>query len=183
MKDNGHVASHILDFRSLTTRLPKWSKAPLMYMFQKGLPSRLLDQLAVHQEPIKTLEDLMSAALDYDVQYHERAKDKNPGHYKSTGNKPKLQNPNPISTSAHPSKKKKFKGKRFEKKEGGSAKPAGTFKHVNEDGTVKAGEKQRREKLNLCAYCGGSHSRVNCFKLKAKDAAQAYAGPSKLGKA
>ncbi|CAH7677022.1 hypothetical protein PPACK8108_LOCUS12142 [Phakopsora pachyrhizi] len=67
------------------------------------------------------------------------------------------QNPNPVSTSAQPSKKKKFKGKRFEKREGGTAKPAMAFKYVNEDSTVKTKEKQQREKLNLCAYCAGSH--------------------------
>ena len=94
MKDGGHVSSYISDFRSLTAKISGWGDRALMHHFRKGLPSRILDQLAVHMTPVDTLQDLMKAALDYDIRYHERSKEKNQGHSnpKTSGSQPKSSN-------------------------------------------------------------------------------------------
>ncbi|MBW0478329.1 hypothetical protein O181_018044 [Austropuccinia psidii MF-1] len=48
----------------------------LMANCQKGLPSRILDQLASHPYRIDSLQDLMDVTLELDTRYHERQKEK-----------------------------------------------------------------------------------------------------------
>ncbi|MBW0554141.1 hypothetical protein O181_093856 [Austropuccinia psidii MF-1] len=48
MKEVGHVSLYIADFRSLVSRIVDWGERALIHHFRKGLPSRILDQLASH---------------------------------------------------------------------------------------------------------------------------------------
>ncbi|MBW0571359.1 hypothetical protein O181_111074 [Austropuccinia psidii MF-1] len=46
MKEGGHVSLYIADFRSLVSRIGDWGERALIHHFRKGMPSRILDQLA-----------------------------------------------------------------------------------------------------------------------------------------
>ncbi|MBW0543158.1 hypothetical protein O181_082873 [Austropuccinia psidii MF-1] len=48
MKEGGHVSLYISCFRSLVSRIGNWGEIALIHHFRKGLPSRILDQLASH---------------------------------------------------------------------------------------------------------------------------------------
>ncbi|MBW0508764.1 hypothetical protein O181_048479 [Austropuccinia psidii MF-1] len=48
MKDIGHVSLSISNLRSLVSRIGDWGERALIHHFRKGLPSRILDQLASH---------------------------------------------------------------------------------------------------------------------------------------
>ncbi|MBW0567497.1 hypothetical protein O181_107212 [Austropuccinia psidii MF-1] len=48
MKEGGHVSLYIANFRSLVSRIGDWGERALIHHFRKGLPSRILDQLASH---------------------------------------------------------------------------------------------------------------------------------------
>ncbi|MBW0569609.1 hypothetical protein O181_109324 [Austropuccinia psidii MF-1] len=48
MKEGGNVSLYIADFRSLVSRIGDWGERALIHHFRKGLPSRILDQLAFH---------------------------------------------------------------------------------------------------------------------------------------
>ncbi|MBW0575148.1 hypothetical protein O181_114863 [Austropuccinia psidii MF-1] len=48
MKESGHVSLYIADFRSLVSRIGDWGERALIHNFRKGLPSRILAQLASH---------------------------------------------------------------------------------------------------------------------------------------
>ncbi|MBW0543249.1 hypothetical protein O181_082964 [Austropuccinia psidii MF-1] len=48
MKEGGHVSLYIANFRSLGSRIGDWGERALIHHFRKGLPSRILDQLASH---------------------------------------------------------------------------------------------------------------------------------------
>ncbi|MBW0526749.1 hypothetical protein O181_066464 [Austropuccinia psidii MF-1] len=76
MKEDAHVSSYIADFRSLVSRIVDWGERALIHNLRKGLPSRILDQLAAHPSRIDTLQDLMDVTLEIDTRYHERKKKK-----------------------------------------------------------------------------------------------------------
>ncbi|MBW0579475.1 hypothetical protein O181_119190 [Austropuccinia psidii MF-1] len=70
MKEGGHVSFYISDFRSLVSRIGDWGERALIHHFRKGLPSRILDQLASHPSRIDSLQDLMDITLEPDTRYH-----------------------------------------------------------------------------------------------------------------
>ncbi|MBW0475149.1 hypothetical protein O181_014864 [Austropuccinia psidii MF-1] len=76
MKEGRHVSLYIADFRSLASRIGDWGERALIYQFRKGLPSRILDQLASHPSKIELLQDLMDINLKLDTRYHERQQEK-----------------------------------------------------------------------------------------------------------
>ncbi|MBW0506795.1 hypothetical protein O181_046510, partial [Austropuccinia psidii MF-1] len=77
MKESGHVSFYISDFRSLVSRIGGWGARALIHHFRKGLPSKILDQLASHPSGIGSLLDLMDITLELDTRYHGRKKKKN----------------------------------------------------------------------------------------------------------
>ncbi|MBW0494982.1 hypothetical protein O181_034697 [Austropuccinia psidii MF-1] len=70
MKEGGHVALYIADFRSLVSRMGDWGEKALLHHFRKGLASRPLDQLASPPSNIDSLQDLMDLSLELDTRYH-----------------------------------------------------------------------------------------------------------------
>ncbi|KAI8445674.1 hypothetical protein BY996DRAFT_6600140 [Phakopsora pachyrhizi] len=85
MKDTGFVYSYILDFRALSNIIVGWDEHPLMYQFHKGLPSRILEQLVVHQGSLDSLQDLMEATLEIDTRYLELIEEKKFGKPSDSG--------------------------------------------------------------------------------------------------
>ncbi|MBW0567487.1 hypothetical protein O181_107202 [Austropuccinia psidii MF-1] len=153
MKEGGHVSLYIADFRSLVSRIGDWGERALIHHFRKGLPSRILDQLASHPSRIDSLQDLMDITLELDTRYHERQKEKN--HYQEK----KLEAPR--SSTSHPqnsSSSSHKKKKNFQKRD----KPHSSL--LNKDFKLMNSEKERRIKEGLCTYCGGKHSLESCFK-------------------
>ncbi|MBW0588580.1 hypothetical protein O181_128295, partial [Austropuccinia psidii MF-1] len=67
MKEGGHVSLYISDFRSLVSRIGDWGERALIHHFSKGLPSRILDQLASHPSRTDSLQDLMDITLELDT--------------------------------------------------------------------------------------------------------------------
>ncbi|MBW0563841.1 hypothetical protein O181_103556 [Austropuccinia psidii MF-1] len=55
MKEGGHVSLYIADFRILVSRIGDWGERALINHFRKGLPSRILDQLASYPSGIDSL--------------------------------------------------------------------------------------------------------------------------------
>ncbi|MBW0476432.1 hypothetical protein O181_016147, partial [Austropuccinia psidii MF-1] len=102
MKEGGHVSLYIFDFRNLVSRIEHLGERDLIHNFRKGLPSRILDQLAPHPSRIDSLQDLMDITLKLDTRYHERQEEKKPEASKS--NSSHTQN----SLSSSQKKKKNF---------------------------------------------------------------------------
>ncbi|MBW0516217.1 hypothetical protein O181_055932 [Austropuccinia psidii MF-1] len=139
MKEGGHVALYIANFRSLVSRIGDWGERALINHFRKGLASRILDQLASHPSNIDSLQDLMDVSLELDTRYHERQKEKKPEASKS--NSSHHQN---SSSSSH--KKKNFHSQKRDK-------PHSSL--LNKDFKLKDSEKERIIKEGLCTYFGG----------------------------
>ncbi|MBW0548857.1 hypothetical protein O181_088572 [Austropuccinia psidii MF-1] len=76
MKEGGHVALYIANFRSLASRIGDWGERALIHHFRKGLTSWILDQLASHPSNIDSLQELMDVSLELVTRYHERQKEK-----------------------------------------------------------------------------------------------------------
>ncbi|MBW0574544.1 hypothetical protein O181_114259 [Austropuccinia psidii MF-1] len=76
MKEGGHVSLYIADFRILVSRIGDLAQRALIHHFRKGLPSKILDQLASHPSRIDSLQDLMDFTLELDTRYHERQNEK-----------------------------------------------------------------------------------------------------------
>ena len=173
MKDSGLASSYITDFRTLQTKISGWGERALMYHFHKGLPSRILDQLAVHQSAIETLQELMKATLDYDTRYHERNKEKHSLHPASSSSYAKEKKFPPNSSSSY---SKTFNKSNKTQKNPPRSKTKSNYSSSNIawDGTLKQKEKDRRLKEGLCTYCGEKHSLESCAKLKAKNSASPY---------
>ena len=70
MKDMVQASSYITEFCSLMARIGDWGERAYMHHFRKGLPSRILDQIAVYPSPIDDLQKLMDVTLDLDVRHH-----------------------------------------------------------------------------------------------------------------
>ncbi|MBW0590468.1 hypothetical protein O181_130183 [Austropuccinia psidii MF-1] len=83
MKESGHVSLYMANFRSLVSRIGDWGERALIHHFRKGLPSRILDQLASHPSIIDSLQELMDVTLGVDTRYHGRQKEKKPEASKS----------------------------------------------------------------------------------------------------
>ncbi|MBW0547615.1 hypothetical protein O181_087330, partial [Austropuccinia psidii MF-1] len=67
VKEGGHVSLYIADFKSLVSRAGDCGERFLIHNFRKGLPSRILDQLASHPSRIDSLQDLMDITLELDT--------------------------------------------------------------------------------------------------------------------
>ncbi|MBW0511264.1 hypothetical protein O181_050979 [Austropuccinia psidii MF-1] len=147
MKEGGDVSLYIAAFRSLVSRIENLGESALTHHFRKGLPSRILDQLASHPSRIDSLQDLMDITLDLDTTYHERQNEKSHPQEK----KPEASKSNSSSSS----QKKK---KNFQKRD----KPHSSL--LNEYLKLINSEKEQRIKEGLFTYCGGKHSLESCFK-------------------
>ncbi|MBW0550382.1 hypothetical protein O181_090097 [Austropuccinia psidii MF-1] len=67
MKEGGHVSLYIANLRSFVSRIGYWGERAFIHHFRKGLPSRILDQLASHPSRIDSLQDLMDITLKLDT--------------------------------------------------------------------------------------------------------------------
>ena len=157
-----------------------------MHHFRRGLPSRILDQITVYPSPIDNLQKLMDVTLDLDVRHHERQKEKR-SHTGSTN--PSSTHQSSTSHSSTPntsskSKKKKSKSNPLSNPSNSTHSSKPTLK-LNSAGKVRREEKERREKLGLCQYCGGSH-KLQDFQKRPNHGDKPSASssqPSKQGKA
>ncbi|MBW0503888.1 hypothetical protein O181_043603 [Austropuccinia psidii MF-1] len=106
IKECGYVSLYIANFRILVSRIGDWVERAHIHHFRKGLPSRILDQLASHPSRIDSLQDLMDVTLELDTRYHERQKD-NSHHQekKSEASKSNSSHPQNSSSSSHKKKK------------------------------------------------------------------------------
>ncbi|MBW0508038.1 hypothetical protein O181_047753 [Austropuccinia psidii MF-1] len=152
MKEGGHVSLYIADFRSLVSRIGDWGERALIHHFRKGLPSRILDQLASHPSRIDSLQDLMDITLELDTKYHESQNEKS-CHQEKNPEASKSSSFHPQNSSSSSQKKKK----NFQKGD----KPHSL---LNKDFKLMNSEKERRIKECLCTYCGGKNSLESCFK-------------------
>ncbi|MBW0467726.1 hypothetical protein O181_007441 [Austropuccinia psidii MF-1] len=153
MKEGGHVSLYIVDFRGLVSRIGDWGERALIHHFRKGLPSRILDQLASPLSRIYSLQDLMEITLELDTRYHERQNEKS--HHKEK--KPEASN----SNSSHPQKfssSSQKEKKNFQKRD----KPHSSL--LNEYFKLMNSVKERKIKEGLCTFCGGNNSLESCFK-------------------
>ncbi|MBW0580337.1 hypothetical protein O181_120052 [Austropuccinia psidii MF-1] len=154
MKEGGHVALYISDFRSLVSRIEDRGERALIHYFRKGLASRILDQLTSHPSNIDSLQDLMDVSLELDTRYHERQEEKN-HHQEKKPEASKSNSSHHKNSSSSSHKKKYFNSQKQEK-------PHSSL--LNKDFKLKASEKERRIKEGLCNYCSGKHSLESCFK-------------------
>ncbi|MBW0508714.1 hypothetical protein O181_048429 [Austropuccinia psidii MF-1] len=79
----------------------------LIHHFRKGLPSRILDQLASHPSQIDALQDWINITLDLDTRYHEMQKQKG-HHQEKKAEAPKSNSSHPQSSTSSNQKKKNF---------------------------------------------------------------------------
>ncbi|MBW0488764.1 hypothetical protein O181_028479 [Austropuccinia psidii MF-1] len=89
MKEGGNVSLFIANFRTLVSRVRGWGERALIHHFMKGLPSRILHQLATNPSRIDSHRDLIDITLEVNTRYHETQKEmsnhqeKNPEALKS----------------------------------------------------------------------------------------------------
>ncbi|MBW0530521.1 hypothetical protein O181_070236 [Austropuccinia psidii MF-1] len=76
MKESGHESLYIADFRSSTSRIGDWGEREYIFVYRRGLASRLLDQFASHPGTFYTLQELMDTTLELDTRFHDRKKEK-----------------------------------------------------------------------------------------------------------
>ncbi|MBW0585474.1 hypothetical protein O181_125189 [Austropuccinia psidii MF-1] len=153
MKEGGHVSLYIGNFRSLLSRIGDWGERDLIHHFRKGLPFRILDQLASHPSRTNSLQDLMDITLVLDTRYHERKNEKS-HHQEKKSEASKSSSSHPQSSSSSSQKKKK----NFQKRD----KPHSSL--LNKDFNLMNSEKERRINEGLCTYCGGKPSLESWFK-------------------
>ncbi|MBW0514047.1 hypothetical protein O181_053762 [Austropuccinia psidii MF-1] len=153
MKEGGHLSLYIADFRSLVSIIGDWGERALIHHFRKGLPSRILDQLASHPSIIDSLQDLMDITLELDTRYHERQNEKS-NHQEKKPEVSKSNSSHPKRSSSSSQKKKM----NFQKRD----KPHSSL--LNKYFKLMNSEKERRIKEGLCTYCGGKHSLESFFK-------------------
>ncbi|MBW0472214.1 hypothetical protein O181_011929 [Austropuccinia psidii MF-1] len=104
MKEGGHVSSYISDFKILVSRIGDWGERALIHHFWKGLPSRILDQWAIHPSRMDSLQDLMDINLELDTRYHARKKEK--GHFQEKNSEASKSNYSHPQNSSSSSQKK-----------------------------------------------------------------------------
>ncbi|MBW0523937.1 hypothetical protein O181_063652 [Austropuccinia psidii MF-1] len=145
MKEGGLVLLYISDFRSLVPRIGDWGERALIYHFRKGLPSRILDQLASHPSIIESLHDLMDINLELDTRYHER-QNENSNHQEKKPEALKSNSSHPQDFSSSSQKKKK----NFQKRQ----KPHSSF--LNKDFKLLNSEKKEESRRAYVPIVVGS---------------------------
>ncbi|MBW0506214.1 hypothetical protein O181_045929 [Austropuccinia psidii MF-1] len=146
MKEGGHLALYISNFRSLVSRIEDWGERALIHYFRKGLAS--------HPSNIDSLQDLMDVSLELDTRYHERQKEKN-NHQETKPEASKSNSSHHQNSSSSSHKKKNFHSQKRDK-------PHSSL--LNKGFKLKGSEKERRIKEGLCTYCGGKNSLESCVK-------------------
>ncbi|MBW0583272.1 hypothetical protein O181_122987 [Austropuccinia psidii MF-1] len=112
MKEGGHLSLYIADFRSLVSRIGDSGERALINHLRKGLPSRILDQLACHPSRIDSVQGLMDITLELDTRYHERQNKKS--HHQEKKPESSKSSSSHAQNSSSPSQKKK---KNFQKRD------------------------------------------------------------------
>ncbi|MBW0557416.1 hypothetical protein O181_097131 [Austropuccinia psidii MF-1] len=84
-----------------------WGERALIHHFRKGLPLRILDQLASHPSIIDSLQDLMGFTLELDTRYHERQNEKS-HHQEKKPEASKSNSSHPQNSSSSTQKKKRI---------------------------------------------------------------------------
>ncbi|MBW0582382.1 hypothetical protein O181_122097 [Austropuccinia psidii MF-1] len=107
MKEGGNLLLYIADFRGLVSSIGDWGERALIHHLRKGLPSRILDQLASNPSRIYSLQHLMDITLELDIRYHERQKQKS-HHQQKNPEASKTNSSQPQSSSNSNQKKKNF---------------------------------------------------------------------------
>ncbi|MBW0513345.1 hypothetical protein O181_053060 [Austropuccinia psidii MF-1] len=178
MKESGHVSLYIADFSSLMLRIEDFAERGNIYVYRRGLPSRLWDQLASYPGNFDTLQELMDITLKLDMRYHERHKEKGSHQEKKppvTGSN--SARPPQDSSSKRPHHKKNKKGKQFQASQ---KKPHSAL--LNKENKLIGSEKERRIKAGLCTYCGEKHPIEKCFKRPQNKPESSRGFPRKQGK-
>ncbi|MBW0522290.1 hypothetical protein O181_062005 [Austropuccinia psidii MF-1] len=67
MKESGQVSLHIVDFRSLISRIGDWVERAYIHVYRRGLASRLLEQLPYQPGSFDSLQELMDINLELDT--------------------------------------------------------------------------------------------------------------------
>ncbi|MBW0498752.1 hypothetical protein O181_038467 [Austropuccinia psidii MF-1] len=155
MKEGGHVALYIANFRSLVSRIGDRGERALIHHFRKGLASRIMDQLTSHPSNIDSLQYLMDISLELDTRYHERQKEKN-NHQEKKPEASKSNSSNHQHSSSSSHKNKNFDSQKRDK-------PHSFLLH--KDFKLKGSEKERRIKEGWFTYFSGKHIIESCFKI------------------
>ena len=178
MKADHNVATYITKFNTIARDLD-WSNASLRHAYKRGLPSRILDDMAKMDYP-NTLSGVMLASKKVDDRHWDRERerklysrgskdDAEPSNNKNKGSKSSKDSSNSNSNSNSGSKDQKSSSKdksASNASNGASNKtnPA-LSKLLNSDGRLKAEEKAKRGEKGLCLYCGGAGHKVeDCTK-------------------
>jgi hypothetical protein len=147
MRDNHQVCRYIADFRHYQTVLD-WNDKALQYQFRKGLPTRILDELARRDDKPTSLDELQQLALRIDLRHWERQREKQDSH--STGQPSTYR---AVTTLAF--------------------RPPQSNLNLTKSGRLTPEEYRRRKDNNLCVYCGGSsHTHDKCPRARERPRAQ-----------
>ncbi|KNZ55234.1 uncharacterized protein VP01_2731g1 [Puccinia sorghi] len=132
---------YIAQFRTLQSRI-NWNDAAFTFHFQKGLPSRITNQLALTE---------LNNFYHNKIQSSKKANStpstsKNEDALRYKKNFP--LKPSPSASTSAPRSKKSTKISLV----------------LNKEGQLNLEEQARREKEGLCLYCGGKHELDCCVK-------------------
>ncbi|KNZ48204.1 uncharacterized protein VP01_5836g1 [Puccinia sorghi] len=167
MKDNGKASTYISQFRTLQSRVD-WNDAAFAFHFQKGLPSRITNQLALTGQRLKTLQQLIDRTIELDNCYHDKVWSSK----KADSTPSTLKNKDPLKHKSS----KKFPSKPstpFASSLASRPKRSTEIALVlSKEGQLNWDEHARREREGLCLYCGGKHELDSCVKRIAREAAK-----------
>ena len=187
MKENEQIRKYNIRFNTLACST-SWDTNALKWAYQRGLASRIKDEMARLPEP-RTLAEYRQEVARIDNRYWRREEEKkreagrNPGtsnkgtnqSKKGTGNS-SVQTTTTVSTSTSSNSQPKSSGSnKSSGKQSGNSKGSGSGsskskrpyeKHLGPDGKLKPEELERRKKEGLCTFCGGKHKIEDCDKRK-----------------
>jgi len=177
MQHSDHLSTYLVSFNRLAA-YTGWGMSALRYQFYEGLPRRIKDSLVNIDYP-NTLVGVRNAAQRVDSRYWKREGEKK---REASGRPDKGSDPTSNkSSSGNGNSSGKSSGKRNKSnnQSSSSSNTASTSKpdsapkaspkpyadKLDKNGQIKADERARRVKLNLCMYCGGSgHKASECRK-------------------
>lgn len=212
MKHGDRIATYVIDFDQLAF-LTRWGDSALRHQFYEGLPRRIKDDM-VHHAYVNTLHGIKSVARLIDARYwkregekeREREHDKGSGGGSGGGSGPgptsgntgrsgktsggKKGSSNKNSSTAATSRSK-GSGKQPDNQASGKAAEASNkpkrkpyADKLDSRGKLKPEERERRKKLGLCMFCGGSgHSAEDCKKRPQDAQGKAASADSSSGQA
>ncbi len=167
MHDRDRIMKYMVQFNQYASQVG-YGDNSLGHAFYRGLCTRIKDDIAYHRKP-NNLHDMHFLAQELDARYWTRRTEISCENWENKSSGSYSNNPKSKGSSSNPSSSTSGSAPKSSNSNslGSASNPKPYADKLGKDGHLTQEEKDRRQKNNLCMFCGGKHKTEDCNKCKA----------------